>query len=133
MFTQEARNCAALDTCCSSSVAGKEWLEMYLDALSEDKLGEVRGPLASKSVFSFGNNGRLPSEGKYFIPAILAGNKVDIEMDVVKSNIPLLLSKKAMKKVGMKIDMTDDTVIVFGKKEKLATTSNGLYAFNRRF
>ena len=32
-FTQEARNCAALDTCCSSSVSGKDWLEMYLDAI----------------------------------------------------------------------------------------------------
>ena len=25
-FTQEALNCAALDTCCSSSVTGKDWL-----------------------------------------------------------------------------------------------------------
>ena len=32
------------------------------------------------------------SEGKYFIPATLAGNKVNIEMDVVQSDIPLLLS-----------------------------------------
>ena len=102
MFTQEARNCAALDTCCSSSVSGEDWLEMYLDAICSKKLGDVRGPLASNRVFNFGNNGRLRSMGKYFIPAVLAGTKVTIEMDVVESDIPLLLSKKAMKKAGMK-------------------------------
>ena len=36
LFTQEAKSCAVLDTCCSSSVAGKEWLDMYLDAIGKD-------------------------------------------------------------------------------------------------
>ena len=75
-FTQEARNCAALDTCCSSSVSGKDWLEMYLDAIEKDKLEQVRGPLESNRIFKFGNNGRLNSLGKYFIPAVLAGQDI---------------------------------------------------------
>ena len=30
LFTKEARYCAALDTCCTSTVSGKLWMEMYL-------------------------------------------------------------------------------------------------------
>ena len=87
----------------------------------------MRGPLESNRIFKFGNNGRLESEGKYFIPAVLAGHNVSLEIDVVDSDIPLLLSKKAMKKAGMSINMQDDTVTAFGKKERLVTTSSGHY------
>ena len=44
-------------------------------------------------------------------------------MDVVESDLPLLLSKKAMKKAQMKIDLAGDTVTAFGNKEKSITTS----------
>ena len=35
-FTREAMNCGALDTCCTSSVAGKQWLDIYIDQLDEE-------------------------------------------------------------------------------------------------
>ena len=64
----------------------------------EERRKEVRGPLPSDRVFKFGNDGLLSSEGKYFLPAEVAGKEVDIEADVVSSDIPLLLTKKSMKK-----------------------------------
>ena len=73
----------------------------------------MREPFVSNRVFSFKNNGRLNSEGKYFILLTLAGNKVNTNMNL----LPLLLSKKAMKKAGIKIYIKDDMVIVFGRKE----------------
>ena len=73
----------------------------------------MREPFVSNRVFSFENNGRLNSEGKYFILLTLAGNKVNTNMNL----LPLLLSKKAMKKAGIKIYIKDDMVIVFGRKE----------------
>ena len=30
-FTREAKNCAALDTCCTSSVTGKQWLDIFIN------------------------------------------------------------------------------------------------------
>ena len=42
---KEALNCAVLDTCCSSSVSGKAWLDFYLESLYKERRGEVRGPL----------------------------------------------------------------------------------------
>ena len=126
-FTQEALNCAALDTCCSSSVVGEEWLEIYIQSLDSREREKVEGPIKSSKVFKFGNNGKLSSQGKYLLPANLAGKAIKLSVDVIKSDIPLLLSKAAMKKAGMKIDLKEDTVTVFGNKEKLVTTSCGHY------
>ena len=126
-FTQEALNCAALDTCCSSTVSGKEWLDIYLNSIDKARKMKVEGPFNSDKIFKFGNNGRLPSEGRYLVPAILAGTSVTIGVDVIDSDIPLLLSKQAMKKAGMNIDLQNDVATVFGKEEKLITTSCGHY------
>ena len=126
-FTQEALNCAALDTCCSSTVSGKDWLDIYLNSIGQDRRGEVQGPFESDKIFKFGNNGRLPSEGRYLVPATLAGTSVTIGLDVIDSDIPLLLSKQAMKKACMNIDLQNDVATAFGKEEKLITTSCGHY------
>ena len=58
---------------------------------------------------------------------MIAETDVEIEVDYIEYDIPLLLSKKAMKKSGMLIDMRDDTVTAYGKKGKLVTTSSGHY------
>ena len=50
-----------------------------------------------------------------------------IQTDVVAANIPLLLLKKSMKTAGIKIDLTSDTVTIFGKSVMLNTTSSGHY------
>ena len=69
----------------------------------------------------------MPSEGRYLVPAILAGTSVTIGVDVIDSDIPLLLSKQAKKKADMNIDLQNDVATVFGKEEKLITTTCGHY------
>ena len=78
-FTWEAKNCAALDTCCTSSVSGKPWFDMYLQELCEDDKAKVKGPFETHRVFKFGNNGKLRSMGQYSIPVIIAGRSFEIE------------------------------------------------------
>ena len=129
-FTREAINHAALDTCCSNSVAGKEWLDIYINSLNENIRKKLRGPMESNRVFKFGNNGKLTSQGLYILPCIIAGKSCTIEVDVVKSDILLLLSKKAMKKAKMKIDLENDKCAVFGKEIELKTTSSGHYCIS---
>ena len=47
----------------------------------------------------------LKSEGEYWLPVVIAGKEVTIRTEVVKSDIPLLLSREAMKTAGAKIDL----------------------------
>ena len=93
MFTWEARGAAALDSCCSSSVAGRGWLDMYIEDLEEEDKAKVIVPEPSEKIFSFGNNGQLKSEGRYTIPGNIHGTKVTVSLDVISSDISLLISK----------------------------------------
>ena len=61
-------------------------------------------------------------------PSIIAVKKIFIEIDVVNYEIPLLLSKDAMKKAGMSIKFATDTVTIFGRKQDLLFTSLGHYS-----
>ena len=47
--------------------------------------------------------------------------------DVVDSDIPLLLSKPDMKRIGLQIDMENDTAKIFFKVIDLGTTPSGHY------
>merc|ERR1719233_1279170 len=87
----------------------------------------MTGPEYSKRLFQFGNNGMLRSLGKYSVPAVIAGMKCNIEFDVINSDIPLLLSKKAMKAMKMRIDLDKDTACVWGVTIDLKTAESGHY------
>ena len=126
-FTSEAINSAALDTGCTTSVTGVNWLKIYLESLPASCSKLVQGPLPSEKWFKFGNEGMLKSKYKYVLPAEIGNNSVMIEVDIIDSDIPLLLSKEAMKKAKMKIDLEDDTAIVLGQRITLNTTSAGHY------
>ena len=56
-----------------------------------------------------------------------------LEMDVVKLDMRLLLSKNVMKKAQIKIDLTGDNVAAFGNQEKLLATSGSHYCMDLIF
>ena len=122
----EAANSAVLDSACSSTVSGKDWLNCYLDSLTEDEKCEVVHK-PSTTVFKFGGGERLQSLGKVVVPCYLAGKKCSIETDVILSDIPMLLSKQAMKKANMKLDLANDKAEIYGTTVALQNTSAGHY------
>lgn len=126
-FTSEAINCAALDTCCTSTVAGEKWLNIYLKSIPKTMKNKVVGPLEGKKCFQFGNQGVLKSKGRYRVPAVIAGTEVTIEVDIISSDIPMLLSKAEMKRLGATLFMLEDKVELLGQTLDLNTTSAGHY------
>ena len=82
------------------------WFQEHLQELTEVMRQEVKGPITSRKFFKFGNNGVLQSKGKYSIPIKVAGKSWTMDLDVIQSDIPLL-----MKTMKMIIDMEDDTVL----------------------
>ena len=53
LLTSEARNCAVLDSGCTSTVAGKTWVECYIQSLLDDDLQKVIHENSTK-IFKFG-------------------------------------------------------------------------------
>ena len=122
----DARNCAVLDSACSSTVCGENWLDSYIHSLDECDRKKVRQTVGEK-IFKFGGGTRLKSKGEYHLPATFAGKNVTVITDVVESDIPLLLSRNAMKRAGVKLDLENDSAKIFGKEVALNLTLSGHY------
>ena len=129
-FTAETLNAAALDTCCSSSVTGMKWLQIFMKAIPKHLKHLLSGPHHSRTSFTFGNQQSLTSLGIYKIPVIINNEIHELDVDVIDSDIPLLMSKEHMKKLGIAINLIDDTATAKGKPIKLHTTSAGHYIIN---
>ena len=123
-FTWECRGAAALDSCCTSNVAGESWLKMYLEELDEENLKKVE-TFPSSRTFGFGNNESLTANVSYRIPVLMAGKRKKLDIDIIKSDIPLLLSKKTMEKIGTKLDFENKTITMFGNTVEMLETRSG--------
>ena len=125
LFTQKAKKCSlqvflgetlnlvVLDSRCTKSVRSEEWLKCYVDSLSEEEKYNIKN-FQSNTEFKFGDGKIVTSEKCISIPCKIAGEQVNVVTDVVKSEIPLLLSKESTKRAGTKIDFVKDKVIIFG-------------------
>ena len=127
VFVAEASISAILDSGASSSVAGKKWLQSYIAGLPEKEQIKIEYRPSSSS-FKFGNDKKYRSEHKVVIPARIGDKSVNIVTDVVDTEIPLLLSKDAMKRAFTEIDFVSDTVKMFGVQQNIEITSSGHYA-----
>jgi transposase InsO family protein len=129
-FTNECLNHGALDTCCTSCVAGAEWVKIYLNALTPDLRKLVKGPTESNKQFLFGNQGTLNSAATYHIPIKVGGKLKMLEIDCIKSDIPLLISMAAMRDLGMVLDLKHDSITIDGKPIPVIRTSAGHYTID---
>ena len=77
--------------------------------------------------FKFDVGNKLNSLYKVILPCVIADIEVSIITDVMNSDIPLLLSKDAMKRAGTCINFEDDTVTMLKKKIPLSCTLSGHY------
>ncbi len=123
---EEAKNCAVLDTACTSTVCGQQWFQCYLSTLPDVELAKIQQKKGQK-VFKFGGGEVLQSVMFCELPCNIAGKDVIIEVDVVESAIPLLLSLKSLKTANAKLNLEKDTAELFGTEVPLNFTSSGHY------
>ena len=125
-FMRETFNSAILDSGCSKTVCGEEWLKSYISSLSEKEVSRVE---EQKSVakFRFGDGKAYTSLKQVKIPARIGRKSIYVETDVVTAEIPMLLSKGAMKKANAKLDFVHDKIEMFGEQIELKFTSSGHY------
>ena len=63
-------------------------------------------------------------------PAQIGDKSCLIEMEIVKENIPLLLSKSSLKKAETVLDMKMDQAVMFGKEVNLYFSTSGHYCID---
>ena len=77
--------------------------------------------------YKFSDGNILNSLYKVILPCVITDIEVSITTDVMDSDIPLLLSKDAMKRTGTCLNFEDDSVTMLKKKIPLSCTSSGHY------
>ena len=126
-FVAESFSSAILDSGATATVAGKTWVDCYIDGLPPNKRSEVVYS-CSKNSFKFGSEKVFPSLHKVKIPATIGSQEISIETDVVNTDIPMLLSRNSMKKADTTINFKEDTVSMLGENLKVLITKSGHYA-----
>ena len=124
VFMCETVNAAVLDSACTKTVTGCAWRDTNLESLSNKERSQIK-TLPRGTVFRFGGEMKKESSEKLILPCTTARRKVLIQTDVVDSDIPLLLSKPDMKRLGLQINMENDTAKIFDKVTDLGTTPSG--------
>ena len=116
--------CLALtDTACARSVAGQAWADAALNFMVEQGISFY--VVDDRQPFRFGDGPRTQARYALVVPvAMSAGSKpVPFRISVVKEDVPLLLSAKALKAIGTVLDMANDLYVF----KKLAASKPMIY------
>ena len=79
------------------------------------------------TVFIFGDGAEVSSLQEVQFPVVIGVKRVMIKANIVKNEIPLLLSKASMKKAQLNLNFDNDTADILGQNVKLQTTISGHY------
>ncbi|CAE7418332.1 GIP, partial [Symbiodinium pilosum] len=91
------------DTACARTVAGTQWLQAYSDKLST--LGGRPELRRECEAYRFGT-GKIYYSSFYVVLAFELGNKVvHVRTSIINGDVPLLLSKTVLGKLGMVFDI----------------------------
>ena len=124
-FVAETLNHTVLDSGCTKTVCGASWLDSYTETLSECDRKKI---IWSKSEVKFGDGKTVSSLKSVSIPAQIGKREVSIKTDVIDNELPLLLSKEAMKKAETKIDFTKGKINILGQEMDIKFTLSGHYS-----
>ena len=128
LLAYEASNKAVIDCGCSTTVAGQDWVNTYIDTLDDhEKKFVVWGD--SDKYFKFGS-GTLKSLNSVELPCRIGEKNVRLITDVVDSDIPLLLSSDSLKKAGGVIDLVNSRIKLFDEWIICDQTTSGLYCIS---
>ena len=104
-----------IDTGCIETVCGKDWLNDMLNIMDQETKRIVR-VFKSKKIFQFGVGERKESLCQYILPISVGGMNIMLVTDCINANLPCLLSKIAMIKANMTIDIKNNTIKMFDDK-----------------
>ena len=119
---------AILDSACTKTVAGRAWMDDYLNLLEpEIRKTVLRNQKKSTSKFRFGDGRESISQRELQVPLFVCDQEVTVSVDVVENDIPLLLGLPTMNDIRMILDTGNHQVIVNGKIFPLDINSSGHY------
>ena len=119
-------NITLLGSGCTKTVCSKTWLNYYLESLSSEELNNIKCERI-ETIFKFGNGKVCHSTEQITIQVVVVVQNVLVTTEIIKNDIPLLLSKDRMKKANTYIDFANDTIVIWNKEVRVKFTTSGHY------
>ena len=120
-----------VDTGCGRGLVGEDTLLRHQQELK--KFGKQIKELPAKMhTFRYGNGSADQTSRRVELPAFVGGKELRVRLHVVPGSVPLLLSKRLLKGLGAKIDMTDNKMSLSkaGVSVDLLELKDGSYQIN---
>ena len=115
-----------VDCGASRTVTGTKWADDYVDSLPSHDQSSVSYS-SSNSIYRFGDGQRVQAQRSITFPAYIGPKRIFITSDIIDKDIPLLLSKRFLKKGKMKLDFDRDILQCNGESIPLTTIYSGHY------
>ena len=113
---------AVIDSGAKSNVAGKVWVDSFLESLSEDELKEVSEE-RYVAKYRFGDGEEVLSDVKIKLPVVIGGVKQSLTTSIVNKELPLLLSFESLNRNRAIIDFGNLVMKVGNNSISLKRTS----------
>ena len=122
-LVSETWNTAVSDSDTTNTVADKIW---YMNSLNSEEKSKIQHQVGTK-VYQFGDGNLAQAVENVVLKKAMGSKHFMLHTDIVPSEIPLLLSRKSMKRAGMTIDFKNDQEIAFGEQIQSMNTKLGHY------
>ena len=125
-LVSESWNSAVLDSHANNKVAGEVWYNCYITNLNKNEKQKIKHHTLGNT-YRFVDGKLFPALQNVDIPISLGSRNLMLNTDIVASDIPLLLSRKSMKKANMTLDFKNDHAVIFDQSIQLIVTKSGQY------
>ena len=130
LLVEDAGMRAIIDSACSKTVAGKVFIEKYVQHLPSSMKEQVEIGTPSKTIYQFGGGEQRRSLRKVKLPAWIGDLKLSIETEVVEASIPLLIGANSLEKSKAVIDFCAMKVKFFSTEVELMKVRTGHFCIS---
>ena len=123
-LVSESWNSAVLDSGATNTLAGEVCYNCYITSLYENEKQKIKHHTL-QNTYRLGNGKLFLACQNVDIPISLGSWNVLLNTNIVASDIPLLLSRKSMKKANMTLDFKNDHAVIFDQLIELIVTKSG--------
>ena len=124
-MTFECVNKVILDTACTKTVAGLDWIQRYMSTLTGEQAKQVSEKPSFVSI-GFGDGRRIKCIKTILLPISIGSMNCKLRVEVIPGTLPLLFSVKSLKSAGITINTRNMTIsTVVDEKIPICELSSG--------
>ena len=124
LLVEDAGDMGVIDTACSKTVAGANWIVNYLRSLIGVDHDEIPRE-ESDTVYQFGGGEKRRSVMRIGLPALVGDQSVTIFTEIVDADIPMLIGANSLRKAKAKLNFEDNMADIAGSLVPMKMTKSG--------